>query len=117
MRLRGLWMLVVGAGLVLSLGGRGHADEPMRERLAAQGLVTANRYSWKRISQRVMSYYERLLEAKGESPTPRPRRGMFQRIDSGSSVTTTDIFERIIRKTLEQKMKRPISSLNMPVAD
>ena len=56
------------------------ADEPMRERLAAQGLVTANRYSWKRISQRVMSYYERLLEAKGESPNPKPRRGMFQRL-------------------------------------
>jgi tetratricopeptide (TPR) repeat protein len=37
-------MLVVGAGLLLSLGGRGHADEPMREFL--DGLRARQYFDW-----------------------------------------------------------------------
>jgi len=54
MRLRGLWMMVVGAGLVLSLGGRGHAAEPMREFL--DGLRGRQHYDW------AMLYLDQLQE-------------------------------------------------------
>ena len=54
MRLRGLWMLIVGVGLVLSLGGRGHAAEPMREFL--DGLRARQYYDW------AMLYLEQLQD-------------------------------------------------------
>ena len=44
MRFRGLGMLIVGVGLVLSLGGRGHAAEPMREFL--DGLRARQYFDW-----------------------------------------------------------------------
>ena len=44
MRLRGLWMLIVSVGLVLSLGGSGRAAEPMREFL--DGLRARQYFDW-----------------------------------------------------------------------
>ena len=44
MRLRGLWIVIVGAGLALSLGGSGHAAEPMREFL--DGLRARQYFDW-----------------------------------------------------------------------
>lgn len=41
------------------------SDEGLRSSLAERALATAQQYGWKRIAQRVLSYYERLLEAKG----------------------------------------------------
>ncbi len=54
MRLRGLWMVVVSVGLVLSLGGRGHSAEPMREFL--DGLRARQYYDW------AMLYLEQLQD-------------------------------------------------------
>lgn len=44
MRLRGLWTVIVGVGLVLSLGGSGRAAEPMREFL--DGLRSRQYFDW-----------------------------------------------------------------------
>ncbi len=44
MRLRGLWTVIVGVGLVLSLGGSGRAAEPMREFL--DGLRARQYFDW-----------------------------------------------------------------------
>ena len=44
MRLRGLWTVIVGVGLVLSLGGRVHSAEPMREFL--DGLRARQYFDW-----------------------------------------------------------------------
>ncbi len=54
MRLRGLWMVVVSVGLVLSLGGRGHSAEPMREFL--EGLRARQYFDW------AMLYLDQLQE-------------------------------------------------------
>ena len=57
------------------------ADSELRAHMGATGLETAQRYSWHRVSQRLLSYYERLLEAKGRpldpesDVVPAPRRG------------------------------------------
>ena len=40
------------------------ADDDLRHRFSEQGRLTAQAYAWKRVSQRVLSYYERLLESK-----------------------------------------------------
>jgi len=39
------------------------ADHDLREAMGRTGIITAQRYSWKRISERIVSYYERLLDA------------------------------------------------------
>ena len=57
------------------------ADSELRAHMGATGLETAQRYSWHRVSQRLLSYYERLLEAKGRpldpesDVVPAPHRG------------------------------------------
>jgi phosphatidyl-myo-inositol alpha-mannosyltransferase len=56
------------------------ADGALRERLAAQGLLTAQRYTWKRVAAQVMSYYERLHEAKLTSGPAKPRPSAFRRL-------------------------------------
>ena len=40
------------------------ADHELREAMGRRGILTAQAYSWKRISERLISYYERLLDAK-----------------------------------------------------
>lgn len=37
------------------------ADEPLRQEMGARGRRTAEEYSWRKVSQRVMEYYETLL--------------------------------------------------------
>ncbi|MBC7818674.1 MAG: hypothetical protein IAG10_17430, partial [Planctomycetaceae bacterium] len=54
MRLRGLWTVIVGVGLVLSLGQSGHTAEPMREFL--DGLRARQYYDW------AMLYLEQLQD-------------------------------------------------------
>lgn len=54
MRLRGLWRVIVGVGLVLSLGGSGRASEPMREFL--DGLRARQYFDW------AMLYLDQLQE-------------------------------------------------------
>ncbi len=39
------------------------ADHELRESMGRRGIITAQGYSWKRISERIVSYYERLLDA------------------------------------------------------
>ena len=54
MRLRGLWTLIVGVGLLLSLGGSSPAAEPMREFL--DGLRSRQYFDW------AMLYLDQLQE-------------------------------------------------------
>ncbi len=56
------------------------ADAGLRTHLGTQGLLTAQTYSWKRIAQRLLSYYERILDAKAASPAPKPREGTLRRL-------------------------------------
>ena len=55
-------------------------DEDLRQAMSERGLATAQQYGWKRIAQRLVSYYERLLEAKnGAAPNPRTSRKRWLR--------------------------------------
>ncbi|MSQ09480.1 MAG: glycosyltransferase family 1 protein [Dehalococcoidia bacterium] len=56
------------------------ADAGLRERLAAQGMQTAQRYTWKRVAAQVLSYYERLHQAKLTSGPPKPRPSRLRRL-------------------------------------
>jgi phosphatidyl-myo-inositol alpha-mannosyltransferase len=49
-------------------------DAPMRERLAAQGRVRVDEFSWPRVGQQVESYYERLLNQRDSMDATRSRR-------------------------------------------
>jgi phosphatidylinositol alpha-mannosyltransferase len=51
------------------------ADPALRERMGEAGRLTARQYGWERVSQRVLSYYERLLSEfePRHSPTLQPR--------------------------------------------
>jgi phosphatidyl-myo-inositol alpha-mannosyltransferase len=40
------------------------ADDALRERMGSHGSVRAEEFSWERISQRILSYYERLMHEK-----------------------------------------------------
>jgi phosphatidylinositol alpha-mannosyltransferase len=40
------------------------ADDALRERMGNMGNVRAEQFSWERVSQRVLSYYERLIHEK-----------------------------------------------------
>jgi phosphatidylinositol alpha 1,6-mannosyltransferase len=39
-------------------------DKPLRESMGAMGKVKARDYDWETVSQRVMSYYQDLLEGR-----------------------------------------------------
>ena len=58
------------------------ADAGLRERLAAQGMLTAQRYTWKRVAAQVLSYYERLHQAKLTSGPAKPRPSRLKRLTS-----------------------------------
>jgi phosphatidylinositol alpha-mannosyltransferase len=40
------------------------ADGPLRERMSRMGQLRAEQFSWERVSQQVLSYYERLIYEK-----------------------------------------------------
>lgn len=42
-------------------------DDDLRQRMAAQGRLRAEEFSWERVSQRILSYYERLIYERGLS--------------------------------------------------
>jgi len=54
------------------------SGDDLRHALAQRALATAQHYGWKRIAQRVLSYYERLLEAKGPRRAQRPRKSVWR---------------------------------------
>jgi phosphatidylinositol alpha-mannosyltransferase len=49
-------------------------DPARRQTIAQQGRDRAQHFSWDRVAQRVLSYYERLAFEKGLSPVEAPRR-------------------------------------------
>jgi len=44
-------------------------DRDLREMMSEQGRLTAQEYSWKRVSRKVLAYYERLLSESGPEPS------------------------------------------------
>ena len=50
------------------------ADSDLRAEMAARACVRAEEYSWARVAQRVLSYYERLLYERSLSGECRGRR-------------------------------------------
>jgi phosphatidylinositol alpha-mannosyltransferase len=55
-------------------------DSDMRAAMAAAGEVTVQEYSWPKVTQRVLSYYERLLDQQRAYPPRRaaiPRRRLY----------------------------------------
>ena len=53
------------------------ADTQTRADMGRRGVITAQNYAWKRVAQRVISYYERLLDARSSTngqPGPPPDR-------------------------------------------
>ncbi|MBI2886670.1 MAG: glycosyltransferase family 4 protein [Chloroflexi bacterium] len=54
------------------------ADGELRRQMGQRGQLTAQAYSWKRVSQQVLSYYERLLEERAD-PALHPEKAPTRR--------------------------------------